>query len=87
MSRRHRLPNRRRCEFIDTQFRGRKYTIVVNRFTNGKIGEIFIEPTKTGTDLSEDSRDSAIIVSVALQFRTPLEALLDTVLANNGGAR
>src|SRR5689334_12459080 len=76
---RARLPNRRPCEIIDTEFRRRRYSILIGRFDDGSIAEAFVEPHKVGSDGAEDSRDVGIIVSIALQHGAPVETMRSAV--------
>ena len=73
-----RLPNRRRCEIIDTEFRGRSYAVVTGR-ASGAVAEVFVEPAKVSTDGSEDARDVGILISIALQCGVPLDTLRTAV--------
>jgi hypothetical protein len=72
---RARLPNRRPCEILDIQFRGARYSLLIGRFEDGTIGEVFAEPRKVASDGAEDSRDVGIIISIALQNGVPLESM------------
>lgn len=82
---REQLPNRRRSETIDTVFRDAHYAIVFSRFTDGRIGEVFIEPRKVGSDAAEDSRDVGIVLSLALQFGVPLATIRRAMSRVHGG--
>ena len=70
-----RLANRRNSEIIDTAFRGKQYAITFSRFPDGLIGEVFIDPAKVASDAAEDSRDTGIILSIALQHGVPLACM------------
>jgi len=76
---RRRLPNRRPVEIIDTEFRRRRYAVLIGRFDDGTIAETFVEPTKVGSDGAEDSRDVGIILSIALQSGVDVEAMRSAV--------
>jgi hypothetical protein len=84
MSRRERLPNRRRCEIVATEFRGRQFAILIGRFADGAIAEVFVEPRRVGSDGAEDSRDVGIVLSLALQFGVPLESMRAAVSRAEG---
>jgi hypothetical protein len=86
MNRRERLPNRRRCEVVETEFRGRQFAILIGRFNDGSIAEVFVEPRKVGSDGAEDSRDCGILLSIALQHGVPLESMRLSVSRAEGKA-
>jgi len=79
MSERRRLPNRRPVEIIDTEFRRRRYAVLIGRFEDGTVAECFCEPAKVGNDGAEDSRDCGILVSLALQHGVPIETMQSAV--------
>jgi hypothetical protein len=79
MPARQRLPNRRRTEIIDIEFRGAEYTLLIGRFADGTIAEAFVEPRKVASDRAEDSRDAGIIISIALQCGVTIEAMRASV--------
>jgi hypothetical protein len=64
---RERLPNRRRHQITVIEFNGHKLIVGVGRYVDGRLGEIFIDAHKDGTQLGTVLRDSAILVSLALQ--------------------
>jgi hypothetical protein len=81
---RRRLANRRRSETIETEFRGAHFAITFSRFVDGGIAEVFIDPARIGSDLSEAARDAAIIVSLTLQHGVPLDQLRHSISRANG---
>lgn len=77
---RERLPNRRGCETIDIEHRngvgaGSHYTATLGYYDDGRIGEIFLNSTKVGTDVDIAVRDAAIAASFALQHGVSVEDL------------
>ena len=76
MSRRERLPNRRGAELVDFEHAGRRWTVTVGRFDDGRIAELFLDAAKA-SPLVELAQ--AIVASLALQngcaFETPRHAL------------
>jgi hypothetical protein len=46
MSERERLPNRRGAEFVDFEHEGRKWTVTVGRFADGRIAELSSTPQR-----------------------------------------
>jgi hypothetical protein len=46
MSDRERLPNRRVSELVDFEHAGRRWTLTVGRFADGRVGEVFLDAPK-----------------------------------------
>ena len=87
MSDRERLPNRRPNEIIDFEHDGQRYTAAISRFpSNGDIAEIFLTSGKYGAAVHMHAQDSAILASLALQSRVPLETILHAVKGPIGHA-
>jgi hypothetical protein len=72
---RARLPDRRACELIDFESMGLRFTAGVGRYGDGRVGEIFIDNHKAGSSIGTLVRDSAIILSFALQHGAVLESI------------
>ena len=64
---RTRLPDRRRHDVAEIEHGGFRLTVGSGRFTDGRLGEVFIDSTKTGTALDTILRDCAVLTSLALQ--------------------
>jgi hypothetical protein len=75
MSERARLPNRRLAETFSFDVGGLRFTCTVGRFPDGRIGEVFIDNHKGGSDADTNARDAAIAVSFALQHGADLAAI------------
>jgi hypothetical protein len=75
MSTRNRLPNRRPAESFELEVDGLRYTATVGRFPNGTIGELFLNNHKSNSSADTAARDSAIVVSIALQHGADLETI------------
>lgn len=71
------LPARRRSETFDVPFGGltRVHTIAVGYYDDGRVGEVFINAGKSGEMAEAIARDSAILLSLALQFGAPLPVI------------
>jgi hypothetical protein len=91
MTREH-LPNRRQHDVAEVEHGGFRLTVGVGRYRDGRLGEVFIDTHKAGTPIDTILRDSAILVSLALQAGTdvtniraalaptgPIAAVLDLV--------
>jgi hypothetical protein len=85
MTARTRLPNRRLAEAFTFEVGGLKYTATIGRFTDGRVGEIFLTNTKPASQSDSNARDSAIAASLALQFGCPLEVLQRALLRDSHG--
>jgi hypothetical protein len=81
MSRRT-LPQRRYSETFDLMFRNQTIAITVGRYANGDLGEIFINVGKSGTDIASVAHDAAVLLSLALQYGVPIEAIRHAVSRN-----
>jgi hypothetical protein len=75
MSGRQRLPNRRQCESFEFRHAGHPFTLTAGHYPDNRIGEIFISSNRAGSQVEAVARDSAIAVSIALQFGAPLETI------------
>jgi len=64
---RERLPSRRRHDVTEIEHGGFRLTIGVGRFSDGRLGEVFINTHKGGTAIDTILKDSAILLSFALQ--------------------
>jgi hypothetical protein len=64
---RQRLPNRRLHQITVVEHGGFKLVVGVGRYSDGRLGELFVDSHKGGTALDTILRDSAILVSFALQ--------------------
>ncbi len=73
MNERSALPNRRLCETFSFKVNGARYHGSVGYYDDGRIGEVFLNCAKPGTDVQVAMRDSAIALSMALQYGTPIE--------------
>jgi hypothetical protein len=81
---RARLPNRRAAELFNFEHAGRRWTVCVGRFADGRIGELFLDAEKT-SPLVELAQESAIVASLALQSGCPLETLHHALSGRNAG--
>jgi hypothetical protein len=68
MTGRNRLPNRRHAESFEIDLEGLRYTATVGRFPDGSIGELFLNH-RSNSSADTTARDSAIVLSIALQPR------------------
>ncbi len=82
---RDRLPNRRSADTFDIHFGAFTYTVSPCLYPDGRIGELFIEVDKSGTELATVMHDASIAISLALQHGCPVETLSRAFLRNENG--
>jgi hypothetical protein len=75
MTERSRLPNRRASEFINFESMNMRFTVSVSRDSSGKILELFCDNHKQGSAIGTLVRDSAILLSFALQYGADVDAI------------
>ena len=85
MPERRRLPNRRASEAIGFELNGHTFTATISRFWDGKIGEIFLQNHKPGSQSDSNARDAAVATSLALQHGCPLATLQRALLRDSHG--
>ncbi len=76
---RARLPNRRRNTFIDFQCNGVPYTACFANAEDGTLAEVFLNGGKEGSAADIIGRECAVVLSIALQFGTPLNIIVDAL--------
>jgi hypothetical protein len=82
---RERLPNRRSCETFSFICNGLNYTASIGRFPDGRLAEIFISNTRSGSHSDAAGRDSAVVCSIALQHNVPVETIRKALLRDARG--
>lgn len=85
-TRRDRLPNRREHESFAFTHAGMRYTAGVGRFNDGRLGEVFLNASKTGTDADTIAKDAAIVASIALQSGVAGETIRHALTRNRDGS-
>ena len=86
MTQRERLPNRRRCELIDFEHGGLRFTATAGFYHDGRIAEIFLSSHKPGSAVEAVGRDAAIVVSIALQHGARLQIIRSALTKDHNGA-
>lgn len=79
------LPQRRPHETFQFEHWGSHYTVGIGYYNDGRPGEVFINTGKVGTQSETLARDSAVILSVALQFGVPIDAMLHAITRDADG--
>jgi hypothetical protein len=84
MTARERLPNRRACESLEFRHAGHPFTLTAVYYPDNRIGEIFIS-SRAGSQVEAVARDSAIAVSIGLQFGAGLETIRCALTKDHDG--
>jgi hypothetical protein len=82
---RERLPNRRAAETFDVEAGGLHYTTTIGFYPDGRIGEIFLENHKQGSEAGIMASDAAVAASIALQYGAPIETLRHALMRDVRG--
>jgi hypothetical protein len=87
------LPQRRYCETFEFKVPGQKvpFAVTIGRYYDGqngdgRIGEVFVNSNKAGTETDVVARDAAILLSIALQHGLPVEAFCSAMTRNADGS-
>lgn len=86
MNARRTLPQRRACETFALLFWGEKFHVTVGLYPDGAAGEVFVAGSKSGVQLDGVCRDSAVLLSLALQFGVPLQTIQGAITRNGDGS-
>ena len=85
MTGRLRLPHRR--ETVLFEFRGAPYTLGVGRFEDGALAAVsFDRSAESNAQISDDAKDAAACLSIALQYGAPAHVIRDAVTRTSDGA-
>jgi hypothetical protein len=80
------LPERRRSETLDFNFAGKlQYRATLGYYDDGRLGEVFLNAGKVGTDVDVSTRDSAIALSFALQFGCTVDVIRAAMTRDGNG--
>jgi ribonucleoside-diphosphate reductase alpha chain len=82
---RERLANRRHSEIFNFRADGLRFTGSVSRFDDGRIAEVFLDNHKAGSGIGTLVRDSAIILSFALQHGADIKAIRRALCRDSQG--
>lgn len=81
------LPNRRNHETLQFEHWGQKYTVGLGRSRpTGPIAEVFLNCAKSGTQAETLARDSAVLLSLALQHGVELSIIGHAITRNADGS-
>jgi hypothetical protein len=80
------LPNRRAHEVLKFQHWGLSYIVGLGRaHENAPVTEIFLNSGKSGEQAQTLARDSAVLLSLALQHGTPIATMQKAITRNADG--
>jgi hypothetical protein len=82
---RNTLSNRRPAETFELEVAGLRYLCTIGRFSDGTVGEVFLQNHKPGSQSDSNARDAAVAASLALQFGCPLQVLQRALLRDSQG--
>ena len=79
------LANRRRAENFELTVAGLRYMCTVGRFPDGSIAELFLNNHKSNSAADINTRDSAILFSIAVQCGADPEVIRRALSRNSQG--
>jgi hypothetical protein len=80
------LPQRRSHEVFSFHHWGQKFHAGIGRATpSAPIQEVWINTGKTGTQAETLARDSAVLISLGLQYGVPLNAMRKAIMRDLDG--
>ena len=82
---RERLANRRASLLFDYESMGMPFTASVSHYPDGRIAELFVDNHKAGSSIGTLVRDSAILLSFALQHGADIEAIRRALCRDSQG--
>jgi hypothetical protein len=86
MGDRAQLPQRRPHRVFDFVHDNMLYTVGLGSFADGSPAEVFLNVAKSGTPLETYARDSAILLSLLLQYGCPIATVRDAISRNSDGS-
>ena len=80
MTTRRELPPKRRAETFDLFHNGIRYDVTIGYYEDHTtIGEVFINFPKSGMAAEAIARDSAVLLSLAIQYGVPLQTIAHAI--------
>jgi hypothetical protein len=86
MSSRQTLPPRRAAETFELRHGQQTVVVTTGYYANGELGEVFVSAPKVGSSLEAIARDGAVLLSIAIQHRVPLDILRHAVTREEDGS-
>ncbi len=78
------LANRRPADVVSFMHENRPWTVTFGRFDDGRLAEIFLDAPKE-SPLADAARESAILMSIALQYGADVETLRHALDGRDAG--
>lgn len=86
MNARKHLPQRRAHEVFEFHHWGSKFIAGIGRaWHTGPVQEVWINTGKSGAQMETLARDSAVLLSIALQYGVPMEDLRHAITRDGDG--
>jgi hypothetical protein len=83
---RNRIPNRRAHELLSFVHWGQKFHAGIGRADpDSPIMEVWLNTGKSGTQAETLARDSAVLLSLALQYGVPIDAMRHAIMRDLDG--
>ena len=79
------MPNRRQAENFEINFSGMPVSVTFGRYDDGRIGEVFLSTRKVGTTLDVAARDTAVLLSLLLQYGCSAKIIGRAITADEKG--
>lgn len=86
MSARSCLHARRPHEVFEFEHLGQVYTAGLGFYGHGRLGEVFLNASKAGSTVETHARDSAVVLSLLLQYGCPIETIRHAVTRLSDGS-
>ena len=86
MTARRALPQRRVAETFELRHGQQIVTITTGYYADGTLGEVFVASPKVGSEMEAIARDAAVLLSIAIQHRVPLDILRHAVTREQDGS-
>ena len=91
MTNRERLPPRRYSSTMEMTHADKAFTVSIGFYPKVegeqlRPAEVFISGPKVGSDMDALARDCAVLLSLALQYGVPLDAIQSTITRGRDGA-
>jgi ribonucleoside-diphosphate reductase alpha chain len=79
------LPNRREQQLIDFDFEGRRFTVAFGQYSDGRIGEVFLDCDRPDSLSGALARDAAVLTSLAIQHGAAISTIKKALTRNSDG--
>jgi hypothetical protein len=80
------LPQRRAAETFEVTHGTQTVIVTTGHYADGTLGEVFVSAPKVGSAMEAIARDAAVLLSIAIQHRVPLDTLRHAVTREQDGS-